>query len=261
MAIMPNEQSTNERGTGTDGLREAAGADLKSNPWVFAGWGQAAKIDDLGAESKRPPSAASKTKLGQWRATAICGNDITSSVLYVAALCTLQAGIYAPLALGAVGIVLYLFRSIYAEVGSALPLNGGAYNVLLNTTSKFRASVAACLTLLSYVVTAVISSTEALHYLHSIAQQVPVFEGTIALLAFFVLLNIVGIQESSTVALFIFVAHMATLTVIVVASGLTASGDLSVLLENLQTRPEGGFWRAMLFGFAAGMLGISGTTM
>lgn len=257
MASMPKEQ-TNELQSDTDGLREAAGADLKSNPWVFAGWGQATKIDDLLSPSKRAPSTASKTKLGQWRATAICGNDITSSVLYVAAICTLQAGIYAPLALASVGIVLYLFRSIYAEVGSALPLNGGAYNVLLNTTSKFRASVAACLTLLSYVATAVISSTEALHYLHSVAAQVPVFEGTIALLVFFAVLNVVGIQESSSVALLIFIAHIATLTTVVVTSGLTASGDLSTLMENLQTRPEGGFWRAMFFGFAAGMLGISG---
>ena len=258
MVAIKSNEPTKEPESDTDGLREAAGADLKSHPWVFAGWGQATKIDDLGTPSKRPPNLAGKTKLGQWRATAICGNDITSSVLYVAAICTLQAGIYAPLALASVGVVLYLFRSIYAEVGSALPLNGGAYNVLLNTTSKFRASVAACLTLLSYVATAVISSTEALHYLHSVAHQVPVFEGTLALLGFFALLNIVGIQESSTVALLIFVAHMTTLSIVVVTSGLTASGDLSTLMDNLQTRPEGGFWRAMFFGFAAGMLGISG---
>jgi amino acid transporter len=60
--------------------------------------------------------------------------------------------------------VLYLFRNIYAEVGTALPLNGGAYNALLNTTTKAKASVAACLTLLSYIATAVISANEAMHY-------------------------------------------------------------------------------------------------
>ena len=38
--------------------------------------------------------------------------------------------------------VLYLFRGIYAEVVGALPLNGGAYNALLNTTSKRMASLA-----------------------------------------------------------------------------------------------------------------------
>jgi hypothetical protein len=55
-----------------------------------------------------------------------------------------------------VAIVLFLFRAIYSEVGTALPLNGGAYNCLLNATSKFVASLAACLTILSYTATAVV---------------------------------------------------------------------------------------------------------
>ncbi len=64
--------------------------------------------------------------------------------------------------------VLYLFRRIYAEVGSALPLNGGSYTVLLNTTGKRLAAGAAVLTLLSYIATAVISANEAMHYAHNL---------------------------------------------------------------------------------------------
>lgn len=86
-------------------------------------------------------------KLNELHATAICGNDITSSCLYVSALTIVYAGQYAWLALLIVAGVLYLFRKIYGEVVGALPLNGGAYNVLLNTTSKSNASVAACLTI------------------------------------------------------------------------------------------------------------------
>ena len=94
--------------------------------WAFAGWGTAEHIDDLGEEpvGVKPLDSSPAHKLGQWKATAICGNDITSSCLYVVALCALYAGPYAPLALAAVAGVLYLFRNIYAEVGSALPLNG-----------------------------------------------------------------------------------------------------------------------------------------
>ena len=103
--------------------------------------------------------------LGELPSTAICGNDITSSCLYVSALAILAAGRWAPVALLMVAGLLYLFRSIYAEVVGALPLNGGAYNALLNTTSKFRASIAACLTILSYMATAVLSANEAIHYL------------------------------------------------------------------------------------------------
>ena len=107
-------------------------------------------------------------KLGQLAATAICGNDITSSCLYVSALTITYAGQYAFIALLIVAAVLFLFRRIYGEVVGALPLNGGAYNVLLNTTSKSNASVAACLTILSYMATAVISASEAMHYLHTL---------------------------------------------------------------------------------------------
>ena len=68
------------------------------------------------------------------------GNDITSSCLYVSALAIVYAGKLAPISLLMVAAVLFLFRKIYAEVVGALPLNGGAYNALLNTTSK-RAAV------------------------------------------------------------------------------------------------------------------------
>ena len=113
--------------------------------------------------------------LSELPATAICGNDITSSCLYVSALAIVYAGRWAPVALLMVAAVLYLFRSIYAEVVGALPLNGGAYNALLNTTSKFRASIAACLTMLSYMATAVISASEAMHYAHAMwSPSVPV---------------------------------------------------------------------------------------
>ena len=103
-------------------------------------------------------------KLSEWFATAICGNDISSSCLYVAGLATAYAGYLSPFALLIVAVVLFFFRYIYAEVGDALPLNGGAYNCLLNTTTKYKASVAAALTILSYVATAVISANAAMSY-------------------------------------------------------------------------------------------------
>eukprot|EP01083_Nonionella_stella_P094084 263893_1 len=120
--------------------------------------------DYIEAQIKKPTGSASslppkRKLLGQWLSTAICGNNITSSCLYVIALSTVQAGKYAPLTLAFIAAMLYLFRGIYVEVVSALPVNGGTYNLLLNTSTKQFASIAACLTMLSYVTTAVISST------------------------------------------------------------------------------------------------------
>ncbi|MBW7912864.1 MAG: APC family permease [Taibaiella sp.] len=198
-------------------------------------------------------------KLKQLAATAICGNDITSSCLYVSALTIVYAGQYAWISLLLVAIVLFMYRKIYGEVVGALPLNGGAYNVLLNTTSKSNASVAACLTILSYMATAVISATEAMHYLHTIFHQVPVFWATIGLLAFFLMLTILGISESAVVAIVIFVIHMATMALLIIAGiWFVAINGLDVFTINFQRPVSGGITTALFLGFSTAMLGISG---
>ena len=198
-------------------------------------------------------------RLNELEATAICGNDITSSCLYVSALTILQAGKWAPLALLIVAAVLFLYRKIYAEVVGALPLNGGAYNALLNTTSKKVASLAACLTLLSYMATAVISASEAMHYVHSLWHGLPVIAATIVLLAAFMVLSIVGIGESAKVAVFIFITHIATLLLLLGVGVLfVLRRGPATLVENLSAPMEISVTQALFFGFAAAMLGISG---
>ena len=192
-------------------------------------------------------------------ATAISGNDITSSCLYVSALSITYAGVLAPVVLSIVAAVLYLFRSIYAEVVGALPLNGGAYNALLNTTSKFRASIAACLTILSYMATAVISASEAMRYAHTLWGGLPVIEATALLLAAFMGLTILGITDSAKVAVGIFLIHMGSLTLLMlVGCGYVAMNGLGVILANLATPTSSGIVTSLFFGFAAALLGISG---
>ncbi|MEO8126929.1 MAG: APC family permease [Bryobacteraceae bacterium] len=231
-----------------------------SKSWEFAGWGTAEHIDDLGDKpvTMNPLDSGPVHKLGQWKATAICGNDITSSCLYVVALCAMYAGPYAPLALAAVAGVLFLFRNIYAEVGSALPLNGGAYNVLLNTTTKAKASIAACLTLLSYLATAVISAYEAMRYAHNLNAGLNVFWATIVLLGFFALLNLIGISESATVAVGLFTFHMTVLSALVLMAGWAVARNPAQLLANWHTPGQYNLPLAIFFGFSAAMLGISG---
>ncbi|GBE40650.1 putative amino acid permease YhdG [bacterium BMS3Bbin09] len=197
--------------------------------------------------------------LRELAATAICGNDITSSCLYVSALSILYAGRWAPLSLLIVIGVLYLYRSIYSEVVGALPLNGGAYNALLNTTSKFRASLAACLTILSYMATAVLSANEAMHYALNFLPGFPIIPATIGLLFVFMLITIRGLTESSRVAIVIFITHLLSLVVLIfVCVRYVMLHGLSTLISNMQTPHEGGLVVALFFGFSAAMLGISG---
>lgn len=201
------------------------------------------------------------TKLGQLASTAICGNDISSSVLYVSALAIGFAGQYAWITLLIVSLVLFLFRRIYGEVVGALPLNGGAYNALLNTTSKSTASFAATLTILSYMATAVISANEAIHYLHHLIPPMPIIISTIVLLAIFAMLTIGGITESAKVAIGIFLVHLGSL---VILSGFIIyylmQNGIGIFIDNWN-QPLGGngsITTAIFLGFAASMLGVSG---
>jgi len=199
-------------------------------------------------------------KLNQLASTAICGNDISSSVLYVSALAISFAGQYAWITLLIVSFVLFLFRKIYGEVVGALPLNGGAYNALLNTTSKGTASLAATLTLLSYMATAVISANEAIHYLHHLVPVLPIIPVTIVLLSIFALLAIIGITESAKVAIGIFIFHLSSLAIL---SGFIIyflmQNGITTLFDNWHFPTTGGsITNAIFLGFAASMLGVSG---
>jgi hypothetical protein len=233
--------------------------------WEFPGWGQVSKYDystfmDRDADEAPALAAAREEhKLSEWPATAICGNDITSSCFYCTGLVAAQAGVWAPLCMLLVSTTLYLFRSIYGEAVTALPLNGGAYNVLLNTTSKVMASVAACLTILSYTATGVVSAASAAAYLNNIWTDEPIKWVVIGLLAIFAILSLFGISESASSALVIFTAHMLTLTVLTVAGvvHVVENGiDPAINLFNSPSQPA--ISKALFYGFASAMLGVTG---
>ncbi len=201
------------------------------------------------------------TKLNELQATAICGNDISSSCLYVSALTIGIAGFYAPFIFLMVVLVLFVYRKIYGEVVGALPLNGGAYNALLNSSTKFSASLAAGLTILSYMATAVISAFEAMHYLQHIFLNMNVIVATIILLAIFMGLTIAGISESAIVAVVIFIFHLTSLTLLVLSGAyFILSHGVDVLIQNVEFGiPKGiPLKKALVLGFASAMLGISG---
>ena len=203
--------------------------------------------------------ASPKKRLNQWLATGICGNDITSSCLYVSAIAAVFAGVLAPVVLLAVVFLLYLYKKVYTEVVEALPLNGGTYNCLLNSTSKFAAALAACMTILSYIATAVISSKTAVEYLHTVYPNFSVIEGTICVLGVFATLAIIGIAESAVVALAIFIFHMTALFVFCALGFVHMPTDFHIFKSNLATLPAGqDLIIALAFGFSAALLGISG---
>lgn len=202
-------------------------------------------------------------KLGQFLATSICGNDILSSALYVSGVAIIFTGIYAPVVLLFICLVLYLYKSVYTEVVEALPLNGGAYNCLLNGTSKTFAATAGTMTILSYMATAVLSGNVGVEYLTRIF-TFPVMPMTIALLAVLGLLVIGGIKDSAKVAFGIFALHAVTLVVFLVLGGIYAlHGGSSHLADNMHhtkgiVTSHNGLVITLVLGFSASLLGVSG---
>jgi len=207
-------------------------------------------------KGKKPKSK----KLGELFATSICGNDISSSCLYVAGISIFYAGVLAPISLLIIVFVLYLYRKVYAEVGTALPLNGGAYNCLLNTTSKFKASTAACMSILSYIATAVVSAMTAVYYFSSVVPPVKqyIIPGTIFVLFTFAILTIIGIGESAVVATIFFTFHLLILVIFVLFGLVYIPGHLNILQANLTTFDPHNLAVSLFFGFSAALLGISG---
>jgi len=269
-----------------------------SQDWEFAGVGTVVRIDNLLSDQEESEAEAKITindeeyvygkedpawkklynrftqknkdkkqethkdhKLGEWTATSIAGNDITSSCLYVAGIATIAAGKFAPISLLLVCILLYLFRSVYSEVGSALPMNGGTYTVLLNTTSKAVGGLAACLTLLSYTATAVISASTATDYIiNSLWSGMSDWkmECSIGILVIFAILNLIGLSESAGVALVIFIFHMSILALITGWGIVHIVLDHSLLVENLHSPPVRNVPLDIFYGFCSGLLGVTG---
>ena len=195
--------------------------------------------DEGGGEPSAPP-APPHAALGALASTSIAGNDLLSSCLYTGGICAAYAGKMAPLSLLLVSVMLYFFRFVYAEVVTAMPMNGGSYTALNNTTSKRIAAMAACLSIISYVATAVVSAESAVQYLQLLAPaintQAGTLVGTVVLLGVFALLNLLGMSESAAVAMGMFVLHVATLSVLSAWCRVWAArNNWGVLRDNLNT--------------------------
>lgn len=202
-------------------------------------------------------------KLDEFSSTAIAGNDILSSCLYVCGIAVLFAGVYAPLVFLAIGAVLWLYKHVYTEVVEALPLNGGAYNCLLNATAKPMAAIAGVMTTLSYVATSVISAKTAAEYVHTVWHGLPVITTTVGIIIFFAILVILGVKDSAKVAKIIFVTHLFTLGLFVSLGILmiinTGLGFIPESFARTQTLfAEQGMFKMLFFAFAASLLGVSG---
>ncbi|KAG2199866.1 hypothetical protein INT46_003723 [Mucor plumbeus] len=239
-----------------------------SNAWEFAGfrWGSTYYMEieqsDLDLYQQE---LAKKTTIGQWRATSIAGNDLIASVLYSIGPCVVQSGKYAPISMFLVALLMYPMKRIITEVATAMPLNGGTYNAMLNSTSKTTAAVVACFSILDYLATCVVSASTASAYLAAevvLPSNLTPFIITIIILIGFSMICLLGLRESSTLTLSIFTLHAVTMGVVMITSIVQwGKGGSQTLIDNWTSipDPEGLHPVYMIFkGLCIGLLGVTG---
>ncbi|KAH9114220.1 hypothetical protein AeMF1_011654 [Aphanomyces euteiches] len=243
---------------------------LSGPSWAYAAYGSAIKLEvpKEALDVIRHKMQAPKHLLTEWPSTAISGNDLLSSCLYSAGIVASKAGKLAPIPTILVACVMYLFRFIYIEVVSAIPLNGGSYNTMLNTTSKKFAAMTAALAVIAYLATGVVGAVSASDYLRGQATTINNVHCATGILFFFAILNVLGLSESSVIALGIFGLHILTLLVLIVGSLIYTYHNPHIFADNMKTDlpaldicgtlVTSNAFTAIFFGFSSAMLGVTG---
>ena len=181
------------------------------NDWQFSGWGSTVWLDIGPTVSDKIEIGLNKPfQLDQFRGSAVAGNDILGSVFYAFPSVVSVASVYSPLSLFIATLILFVWRPIMVELGSALPLPGAAYTYLLQTTGKKVAIVGATLGLLDFISTAVVSSLTAATYISGETDHLPIPVPWLGLLFLvsFAILSLVGLRETTTTAFIILAYHV-----------------------------------------------------
>eukprot|EP01039_Chlorochromonas_danica_P009568 gene9568-10575_t len=218
-----------------------------------------------------PDEAREHAKLGTLGSISIAGLDLTGSCLYTAGVATANAGKLAPLALFAVTLMLYFFRLVYSEVVTAIPVNGGTYNLMLQVANKKVAGFVAALSILSYMATAIVSAFDAVVYLTLLWPGCQVRLITVLILIAFCVLTCFGVGESANVGFAMFTLHMTTLTILIIWGFIYGVQDnFSTFHDNINTpyptissssgnelASNSGI-ASLYFGYCSALLGITG---
>ncbi|GJJ75177.1 hypothetical protein EMPS_07535 [Entomortierella parvispora] len=235
----------------------------KADEWEFAGWGSTYFLDVTRADADRASQRKGRALVGVLQGIGIAGNDVVGSVFYAIGPVVVAARQYAPISLLLVTMLLHPMRAIMNELAASLPFNGGAYVFFLNISAKWVAGIMATLAVLDYMATSVLSAASATSYLSSqftLPSSFGVFPLTIAVIVVFGIITFVGIRESSTVASFIFLSHLITMTVLMITALVhwIRNGN-DILISNWHTPyPDTNAAKLIWDGFCLALLGVTG---
>jgi amino acid transporter len=199
-------------------------------------------------------------QLGWLLAWAVVFCDIGTSVYYVPGILFGEVGNLAPafVALTTIGFVLLAAK--YVEVSWRIPEGGGVVGVATQAFNPFMGAVGGMLIIGSYFLTSAISSVSAFQYIGSV---IPFFKDHIELAAGLGLvllgaINIIGIKESATAALYMGIASLVTNIVVIVVVASRMTPDQWALAGQQLTAVHGLPLPKALAGFAGAWLAFSG---
>jgi len=184
----------------------------------------------------RRPAKLPRT-LGAPALFAACYGNVGSSIYYALGVTAAFALGLTPLALMLAGLIFVSTALNYAEGTAALPHAGGSSSFARRAFNGPIGFLVGWVQLLNYTATVSISSYFAISYLGVFGRYIPLFGllkqndawhvgATVLLIGFLVVVNIIGIQESSVLNLVLAVADLVTQLVLVVLGVL--------LLVNIQ---------------------------
>ncbi len=212
--------------------------------------------------SLRPPARATvdARQLTWWLAWAVVFCDIGTSIYYVPGILYEQVGERAPLFVAMVTVGFVLLSLKYVEISWRNPEGGGVVTVATKAFGLRWGALGGMLITVDYFLTSSISATSAFYYLGSV---LPVLEDYVVLcscvgILLLATLNVVGIRESATVALWMAAAALSIDTWVILKTVFHLGPSGMVDLFHRLHAVEGLTAQHALIGFAAAWLAFSG---
>ncbi len=164
--------------------------------------------------------------------------DVGSSIYYALGIVALVALGATPIALAVAGVI-YIFNALtYAEGGAMIPEAGGSASFARHGFNNFIGFIAGWALMLSYIVTMAISAYTIPPYL---SYFWPVLENTststivaMGIIGFLMLINVLGIRESTGLNIFFICIDITTqVAIVVLGIVLILSVNPDVLVQNM----------------------------
>jgi APA family basic amino acid/polyamine antiporter len=164
--------------------------------------------------------------------------DVGSSIYYALGIVAIVALGATPIALAAAGII-YIFNALtYAEGGAMIPEAGGSASFARHGINDVVGFIAGWALMLSYIVTMAISAYTIPPYLAYFWPMLddPVIDTLVAMgiIGFLMLINVIGVRESSRLNIFFIIVDIVTqITMVVLGIVLILAVNPGVLLEHM----------------------------